>query len=84
MYNALRTAFRRKVAAVLVAPLLLGSLSAAAPAPADLQWYTEGFFTNATFSTKVGSGIGYCDGDYVMVSGYQTAYSRIRYLTECP
>lgn len=76
---------RRKLLAVFAAPLLLGTASAAAPArEADLQWYTEGFFTNASFTTKVGSGIGYCDGDYVMVSGYQTAYSRIRYLTECP
>lgn len=75
---------RNKLLAIAAAPLLLGSLSAAAPSDADLQWYSEGFFSNATFTTKVGHGIGYCDGDYIMTSGYQTPYSRIRYLTECP
>ncbi|HST59030.1 MAG TPA: hypothetical protein VLK84_10085 [Longimicrobium sp.] len=85
MQNTLRTTFRRKLIAVAAAPLLLGSVSAAAPLnSADLQWYSEGFFSNATFTTKVGHGIGYCDGDYIMTSGYQTSYSRIRYLTECP
>lgn len=87
MDNARRTAFRRKAAAVLVAPmLLLGSVSAAAPVSldADQQWYSEGFFSDASFTNKVGSGIGYCDGDYVMAWGYQTQYSRIRYIAECP
>jgi hypothetical protein len=84
MSTTSRPSFRRKVLSVLALPLLLGSVSAAAPTSADLQWYSEGFFSNATFTTKVGSGIGYCDGDYVMVWGYPTAYSRVRYLTECP
>lgn len=84
MYDTLRPALRRKLLAIVAAPLLLGSVSAAAPAKADLQWYSEGFFTSPSFTTKVGHGIGYCDGDYIMTSGYQTAYSRVRYLTECP
>ncbi len=85
MQKMSRTTFRRRLMAVIATPLLFGSVSAAAPVTsADLQWYSEGFFSNATFTTKVGHGIGYCDGDYIMTSGYQTAYSRIRYLTECP
>lgn len=80
-------ALSRKIAATLATALLLGSTTAAAPArnaAADLQWYSEGFFSDETFTNKVGSGIGYCDGDYVMAWGYQTPYSRIHYLTECP
>jgi hypothetical protein len=85
MFHASKATLRRKLIVVLATPLLLGSVSAAAPiSSADLQWYSEGFFSNATFTTKVGHGIGYCDGDYIMTSGYQTPYSRVRYLTECP
>jgi hypothetical protein len=88
MSNTLRTGIRRKLVAVLVAPLLLGTVSAAAPAAsaaeADLLYYTEKFYSDASKTVQVGAGNGYCDGDYIMKSGYQTAYSTITYRTQCP
>lgn len=84
------TQLRRRFVTLLVAPLLLGALSAAAPAPAihavaaDQLYYKETFYSNATYSQVVGVGYGYCDGDYIMYSGYQTAYSKYKFIAPCP
>jgi hypothetical protein len=88
MINTLHATVRRRVLSVLASPLLLGSVSAAAPlsraADADLLYYTEKFYSNATYTVQVGAANGYCDGDYIMKSGYATAYSQIIYRTQCP
>lgn len=88
MSNTLRTALRRKAAAVLIAPLLLGSVSAAAPLPpaddADVLYYNEKFYSDATYSVQVGAANGYCDGDYIWHWGSASAYSKIVYRNQCP
>jgi len=88
MSNAFRTTLCRKAAAFLAAPMLLGSVSAAAPLPraadADILYYTEQFYSDASHTVKVGAGNGYCDGDYIMKSGYATAYSTVVYRNQCP
>lgn len=87
--NTLRTAFRRKLLAIVATPLLLlGSASAATPlepaVDADVLHYSEQFFSDATYTAKVGAGSGYCDGDYVWRWGYSTAHSQIVYRNDCP
>jgi hypothetical protein len=88
MSSSFRTALGRKAAALLAAPVLLGSVSAAAPLPrvvdADVLYYTEQFYSDASYSVKVGAANGYCDGDYIMKSGYATAYSILVYRNQCP
>lgn len=88
MNNTLRATVRRRALSLLALPLLLGSVSAAAPLPraadADLLYYTEKFYSNSSYTVQVGSANGYCDGDYIMKSGYATAYSQIIYRTQCP
>lgn len=90
MSNPLRTTLRRKVAALLAAPLLLGTVTAAATprestvAVADQVTYKETFYSDSTYSTVVGYGYWYCDGDFIMVSGYQTAYSTLKFIAACP
>ncbi|HEX5869850.1 MAG TPA: hypothetical protein VFY65_05535 [Longimicrobium sp.] len=84
----LRNPLRHKLLAAMSAPLLLGSLSAAAPIPraadADVLYYNEKFYSNATYTVQVGAANAYCDGDYIMKSGYATAYSQIVYRNQCP
>jgi hypothetical protein len=79
---------RRTLLAAVAAPLLLGSLSAAAPLPAaaeaDVLYYAEQFFSDATYTVKVGAANGFCDGDYIWHWGYSTPYSRIVYRNNCP
>lgn len=81
---------RRKLIALLAVPLLLGSGAAAAPRPerpraeALLVWYTERFYSDATYSVLVGRAYATCDGDYVITEGYATSYSIITYKTTCP
>ena len=79
---------RRRILTAVIAPLLLGSVSDAAPlsraADADILYYTEKFYSNATYTVQVGAANGYCDGDYIMKSGYATAYSQIVYRNNCP
>lgn len=88
MPNPLRMVLNRKVMAALSVPLLLGSASAAGPlhrgVDADVLYYNENFYSDATYSVKVGSANGYCDGDYIMKSGYTTAYSVLVYRNNCP
>ena len=87
MSHTFRSALRRKLLAAVAPALLLATTSASAPIPAadaDTQWYTEAFYSDATYSVRVGKGLAYCDGDYFMISGYQTAYSTVRYIAECP
>jgi hypothetical protein len=88
MFNTLRATVRRRALAVLALPLLLGSVSAAAPLPraadADLLYYTEKFYSNATYTVQVGAANGYCDGDYIWHWGTSGAYSKIVYRTQCP
>jgi hypothetical protein len=83
-----RNPLRRTLLAAMVAPLLLGSVSASAPLPrdvdADVLYYNEKFFSNATYTVQVGAANAYCDGDYIMKSGYATAYSQIVYRNQCP
>jgi hypothetical protein len=83
-----RPSRRRRILAAAIAPLLLSTLSAAAPAAtaadADVLYYTEKFYSNATYTVQVGAANGYCDGDYIMKSGYATAYSQIIYRNQCP
>ena len=82
----LRIALRRRVVAILAVPLLVGSVSAATPlerADASVLSYSEQFFSDATYSVKVGAANGYCDGDYIWHWGYATAYSQIVYRSSC-
>lgn len=81
-----RTTLRRKLAAIAAAPMLFGSLAAAplsAPA-ADQITYKETFYSTAAQTTVVGVGWGYCDGDYIMASGYQTQYVKYKFIAPCP
>lgn len=83
MPNTLR-AIRLKVLAVVAAPLLLGSTTAAAPpalaAPraeaADSQVvFKATYYADASYSQAVGEGYGDCDGNIVYMEwGYQTSY----------
>jgi len=88
MVNALRTT-RRKLM-LLAVPLLLGGGVGAAPIPAhpssdaDLLWYNERFYSDATYTVIVGRAFGTCDGEYVITDGYATPYSVIVYRTNCP
>lgn len=80
MPNTLRTV-RRKLLAVLAAPLLAGSISAASPLPAaeiraqasDVA-YEQTFYSDGSRTQVVGVGYGYCDGSFSMSWGYQTSY----------
>lgn len=75
----------RLMAALIVAPLVI-STSAAAPVPADadIRWFRHTFWSDASHTTIVGAADGYCDGDYIMVTGVQSPYTTIRYFTMCP
>jgi|GEM_PF-4803141 len=81
MSHTLRPAFRRKLLALLAAPLLAGSASAAAALPAadvlvevsDVA-YQQTFYSDGSRTVVVGVGYGYCDGSFAMDWGYQTAY----------
>ena len=79
---------RRKLLAFVAAPLLLGSVSAAAPlqrtADADLLYYNEKFYSDASHTVQVGAANGFCDGDYIWRWGYSTPYSQIVYRNNCP
>lgn len=86
MFNTLRTTLNRKLIAIAAAPMLLGSVAAAAfpTAEADQIFYKETFYSTAAQTTIVGVGYGYCDGDYIMHSGYQTAYVKYKFIAPCP
>lgn len=78
---------RRLIAALALAPLVVFTSASSAPAAsadADIRWYRHTFWSNASHTTIVGAADGYCDGDYIMVTGYQTPYTTIRYFTMCP
>jgi hypothetical protein len=88
MLTTTRKPRRRTLLATMVAPLLLGSVSAGAPLPrdvdADILYYAEQFYTDATYSVKVGAANAFCDGDYIWHWGYPTGYSKIVYRHQCP
>lgn len=88
MTNTLRATLRRKIAVILALPLLLGSVSAAMPlsraADADVLYYSEKFYSDATYTVQVGAANAYCDGDYIWHWGTSGAYSKIVYRNECP
>lgn len=88
MSATLLTLLRRRLVTVLAPALLLGSVSAAAPLPdagaADILYYNHQFYSDATYSVKVGAANGYCDGDYIWHWGYATAYDKIVYRSQCP
>lgn len=84
MSNTLRTVLRRKLVALVAAPMLLVSTTAAAPVAADQITYKETFYSTAAQTTIVGVGYGYCDGDYIMSSGYQTQYVKYKFIAPCP
>lgn len=78
---------RHTLLALVAAPGLAATLTAAAPASAaraDIMFYRQTFYSDASHSTVVGYGTGFCDGDYIMSSGYQTPYSTFRFLNPCP
>lgn len=88
MLSTLSTTLRRRVVAVFAAPLLLGSMSAAAPARgADAHGqldHKQTFYSDATKTVQVGYTVYYCDGDYFS-SGYETAYYTFyNYMPPCP
>ncbi len=87
MPNVTRSIRGRLLAALVAAPLVI-STSAAVHAPAgkaaDIRWYRQTFWSDASYTTIVGAADGYCDGDYIMVTGYQTPYNTVRYFTMCP
>lgn len=88
MSATLRTMLGRKLLAIAAAPVLLGSASAAAPlhsaADADILYYNEKFYSNATYTVQVGAANGYCDGDYIWNWGTSGPYSKIVYRNQCP
>jgi hypothetical protein len=91
MLSRIRTLSRRKIVASLVAPLLLGSVPAGPvgaaevdAAVADRVYYKDTFYSNATYSVVVGWAYGYCDGDYIVHSGYPTSYVRTKFIAPCP
>lgn len=88
MSATLRTTLGRKFLAIAAAPLLLGSASAAAPlkgaADADVLYYNEKFYSNATYTVQVGAANGFCDGDYIWHWGTPGPYSKIVYRNQCP
>lgn len=76
----------RKLLALMAAPLLAGSVSAAAPLPlstlpaeveahGDLD-HKQTFYFDAAKTQYAGTAYYYCDGDYVL-RGYETAYFTI-------
>lgn len=85
MPNMLR-AVRRRVLAVLAAPLLLGTATAAAPASPSADQITakETYYSSGSYTTIVGSAYRYCDGDLIMISGYETEYVRYKFIAACP
>jgi hypothetical protein len=89
MFNTLRTAFRRKLLAFIAAPLLMGTVSAAAPAPnahaaaADQVTFMETYYSSAAQTQVVGYGYWYCDGDFIL-TGYQTPYAQYKFIAYCP
>jgi hypothetical protein len=81
MSTRLRPALRRKLLALLAAPLLAGAVSAAAPLrAADVRAevsdvaYQQTFYSDGSRTQVVGVGYGYCDGSFSMDWGYQTSY----------
>lgn len=84
---------RRRIVAVLATPLLLGSVTAAAPSPAAAPAastanpqvvYKETFYSDATYTQAVGEGYGDCDGNLVYMDwGYQTRYSITLHFYPC-
>jgi hypothetical protein len=87
MSNTLRSLFRRKLLALVAVPMLVAA-AAAAPAPsegaADVIAYKHTFYSNATYTQVVGYAFGYCDGDYIVWSGYETDYYRYKFMGQCP
>ncbi len=92
MSNTLRTSLRRKLAAAIAAPMLLAMATAATPLPvvevraeaADRVAYKDTYYSNSSYTTIVGVRYGYCDGDYIMSSGYATSYFTTKYYPPCP
>lgn len=84
MSNTLLTSLRRKLLALVAAPLLLAAATAAAPSTADTIAYKHTFYSDATYTQQVGYAFGYCDGDYIVWSGYETDYYRYRFMGQCP
>jgi hypothetical protein len=82
------TLLRRRLVAVLAPMLLFGAASAAAPldrtASADVLYFSEQFFSDATYTVKVGAANHYCDGDVIWHWGYATAYPKYVYRYNCP
>ncbi|HEX6037222.1 hypothetical protein [Longimicrobium sp.] len=78
MTNPIPTRMRRKLAALLATPLLLAAASA------DRVAYRDTYYSSASQTTIVGKGVGYCDGDYIIVSGYATSYYTTVYAPPCP
>ena len=84
------TTLRRKLLAIVAAPMLMAAFSAAAPAPrvhasaADQITSKETYYSSASYSQVVGYGYWYCDGDFIMVSGYQTSYAKHKFIAPCP
>lgn len=83
---------RRTLLAVLAAPILLASVTAAAPlatarvhaAAADRVAYKDTFYSSSSHTTVVGTAYGYCDGDYIVATGYETPYFTTKYYPPCP
>lgn len=82
MSATLRPALRRKLLAIVAAPLLLAGTSAAATADQVTGKYT--FYSSASYSQVVGYAFEYCDNDYIVASGYETAYSKWKFIAPCP
>jgi hypothetical protein len=88
MSDALFPLRRGTIFTALGASLLLGSITAAAPPPsaasADQLYYAEQFYSDASYSVKVGAANVYCDGDYIWHWGTPSEYTRIVYRSHCP
>lgn len=66
----MRTTLRRRLVTLLAAPLLLGSVSAAAPlsrteaVETDRPAWRDNYYSDDTYTVQVGVGYGYCNGEY--------------------
>jgi len=73
----------------LAAALAASFLAAASPtetvaSEADILHYVQTFYSTYQHRVVVGKGYSYCDGDYIMVSGYQTGYWTVQAQNPCP
>jgi hypothetical protein len=71
----------RRLRIALAAPIALASLSAMSHADRVEYKY---LYKNSTYTTTVGVAYQFCDGDYILQSGYETPYIVVGQYFPCP